>query len=186
MSAMNFPNYRVGLVVSRAGLTDAQLAQVKKRLADIVPFITDGGKIELYVPGYDISQPEGSIPPEVANLQYREKVRVCFIGIHSDQVGAAGAIRYFLQEKYSCDEIWCCPALSQTGRSQARVAQVYTTGQAGPKARLYKMIPPWVDMPGVVTPKRKPEAPPRQRGKGKKNKKGKAAYRALFDHRMNF
>lgn len=179
---MNFPNYRVGLVVSRAGLTDAQLAQVKKRLADIAPFITQGGKIELYVPGYDITQPEGSIPPEVANLQYRDKVRVCFIGIHSDLVGAAGAIRFYLQEKHSCDEIWCCPALSQTGRSQARVAQVYTLGQSGTKARLYKMIPPWVDMPTAPrAPKRKPEAPPRRRGKGKK-----AAYRALFDHRMNF
>lgn len=159
-----FKDYRIGLVVSRVGLTEGQLANVRQRLSEIASFIEDGGHIELYVPGWDVEDPEGSIPPEVANLQYKDKVRVCFLGLRAHEGGAAQAIRVQLELTSRCDEIWCCPALSHTGRSQARVAQVYELGRAGHRGRLYQRIGPWVEMPQAPVKKIKKAAP---KGKAK-------------------
>lgn len=150
-----FKNYKIGIVVSRVGLTDTQLAVVRHKLSEVARYVENGGHIELYVPGWNIDNPEGSLTPEVANLQYKDKVRVCFIGLRSHERGAAAAIVRELERLRRCDEIWCCPALSHTGRSQARVAQVYELGRAGPVGRLYKRIGPWVEMPDTSRPKKK-------------------------------
>ena len=165
---MLFKDYKIGIVVGRVGLTESQLAVVRQRLTQVANYIEDGGRIELYVPGWDVEDPEGSIPPEVANLQYKDKVQVCFLGLRSHEGGAAEAIRVELELTRRCDEIWCCPGFAHGGRSQARVAQVYALGQAGARARVYKRIAHWVEMPDAVAPKK---GKPKPKAKAKKHQR---------------
>lgn len=185
---MKFWDYRVGLVVSHAGLTDGQLAVIRKMLADIAKHIEDGGKIDLYIPGWDLQDPEKTIPAEVLNLRYRDKVRVRFVGYEAHDGGAALSICAAFE--CDCDEIWCAPAMTHMGRSIARVNQVWTLGQASDRARLYKRIQPWASMPeATATPKQKPKQTEHRPHKQKKSKlvaratkkRTSQAYRELFN-----
>jgi hypothetical protein len=149
---MAIQDYRVGIVVAKCGLNENQLAAVIDRLAQIAKVIE--GKIELYAPGYDLNDPEGSVPPEVSNLRYKEKVRICYLGVDRRERGAAEMIHYELNHKLGCDEIWCCPADGQLAGSIARVAQVWRLGQASRFAVRHKIIQPWVEAPPKADKKR--------------------------------
>lgn len=144
---MNFKTYRIGLVASRAGFTDGQLATVKQRLKEVARFLGEDGVVELHVPfGGHRKSGEPDVAMEVANLGIVHGVKLHYIG-----VGRADGVHRIICAKLEalCDEVWCCPAQAQAGRSVATVHQVWLMGSSGAKSRLYKRIQPWADMPAA-------------------------------------
>lgn len=152
------PDYRVGIVVSNQGMNSRQLAEVAARLDFISKNVESDGRVYVYVPGFNLADPEESVSRDLRNMLERKRmVRITYIGTRGDH--KAGVAEHIAHEMYAnrCDEIWCCPSLGQTANSPARVAQVYRIGQARYPTR-YKMIPPWVD-PAVPSTPAKPKQP---------------------------
>lgn len=156
-------DYRIGIVIPSTGLNGAQLAAVGERLSAVAKLLPEAGLIRVFVPGFDLHDPEATVARDLRNLLERKaKVRTIYVpaaGRH--KAGAAAGIIRALGMDERCDEIWCCPAEGQTGRATARVAQVWRLGQAGERPARYKLIPPWVEAP----------APPPQSTQPTKGKK---------------
>jgi hypothetical protein len=164
MSPPLLRDYRVGIVIPKAGINVAQLAEIGKRLDFIAKTLPADGVVYVYVPGFDLADAEASVVRDLCNmLERKPKVQETYLPEAGDhKAGVATAIVYGLLGDKRCDEIWCCPAEGQTAHSSARVAQVWRLGQMSRFPTRFKQIPPWVEPPV-------PEAKQKQPTKGKKS-----------------
>lgn len=135
-------DYRVGLVVPRCGINDAQVAEATRRLRGIAALLPEDGRILVDVPGYPGSEWPAGAPQEVVNLGRLFRVSLSVVPV--DPRHAARSICAYLEGRFGADEVWCCPEVTQGGRSMARVNQVLKIGRAGRHHARYKVIPPWV------------------------------------------
>jgi hypothetical protein len=155
-------DYKVGVVMPKAGINDAQLGEMSRRLDLIGKALSEEGRIHVYVPGFNFADAEASVVRNVRNmLERKARAHITYIPCGGDhKAGVANLIVYELAEAKRCDEIWCFPAEGQRGSAAARVAQVWRLGQAHARHTTFKQIPPWVEAPPP------PEAP----GKATKGK----------------
>lgn len=149
-------DYRVGLVIPSAGINERQLAVVSDRLSSIAHLLPEDGRIEVYVPGFDLADAEATVARNICNmLERKAKLWVAYIPARGDhRAGVAHAIVHELVKEKHCDEVWCCPAEGQTAGSTARVAQVWKLaqeGRMGVRPAVFKQIPPWVEPPTAAT-----------------------------------
>lgn len=142
-------SYTVALVVPQCGINANQVAEITARLRKCAALLPKGGEVTLVVPGFRRDDPEYGIQMEVRNLGRIMKVHQVFVGMDPRDGGTAVTVRHYVEHKFECDEVWCCPELSHTRSSRARVNQVYQLGQQGARAARYKRIPPWVEAPAV-------------------------------------
>lgn len=165
-------DYRVGIVIPKAGINERQLAEIGRRLDAIAKILPEYGRIQVYVPGFDLADAEATVVRNLCNLLERKgKVQQTYLPMAGDhKAGVAHSIVYTLGQRLCCDEVWCCPAEGQNARSVARVAQVWRLAQAGERPARYKQIPPWVE----------PPAPPEAT---KQPKKGKKTWRDMLNKR---
>lgn len=131
--------YCVGLVVPRCGINAAQVSAITQRLRQAAELLPDDGALTLRVPAYEDAAADGAIQAEVRNLGRLHKVRLVV-----DRPAPAAQLLVALRD---CDEVWCCPEITHTGRSRARVNAVYQLAQQTARAARYKRIPPWVESP---------------------------------------
>lgn len=166
-------DYRVGIVIPKAGINERQLAEIGRRLDAVAKLLPADGIIHVYVPGFNLADAEASVVRALCNvLERKGKVRQTYLPMAGDhKAGVAHAIVEALGGRLNCDEIWCCPAEGQHARSVARVAQVWKLVQASERAARYKQIPPWVE----------PPAPPEAATKPKT--KGSQSWRDMFNKR---
>lgn len=151
-------DYRVGIVIPKAGINVAQLSEISRRLDAISKVLPADGALYVYVPGFNLADAEGSVVRNLCNvLERKGKVQQTYLPMAGDhKAGVAHAIVYELEQAKRCDEIWCCPAEGQNANSIARVAQVWRLGQYGLRPTRYKQIPPWVD-PAPVEATKQPK-----------------------------
>jgi hypothetical protein len=141
---MQLSNYRVALVISKAGLNAAQLIEVKSRLKFIAKM---GGAepdgITLTLPAFKHKGPDGAaiarrLVTELARLDYvRIEVREHVLSVNE-------IMRDFHN---SHDEVWCISADRQSKLTKSRAWFVYDEGKKTSRAAQYKLIPPWVEVP---------------------------------------
>lgn len=132
-------DYRVGLVVPRCGINASQVAAITLRLRQAAALLPGDGALTLRVPAYEDAAADGAIQAEVLNLGRLHKVHFVV-----DRPAPAPQIVVALRD---CDEVWCCPEITHTGRSKARANAVYQLAQQTEWAARYKRIPPWVEVP---------------------------------------
>jgi len=161
MSLVN--EYTVGIIMSRAGLSDGQVAFAVDKLkfldvalhrmtpADQVPV-----KPVLMVVGVHLEAPE--LPDVVAKvLRYKTAARIELVRPYLSRMhGDSTAFLYsHLRE---CDEVWCFAGDRQSMRHAARVPKLYRyaqeagsatgridNGKARQDALKFKFIPSWVE-----------------------------------------
>lgn len=153
---MNATKYRVGLVLSQAGMNGAQWADVKERLKFIAKVAgTGNGGIEVTVPGLHHKGPAGARDAEALLEPFQRMGHVAAV-VAEDVRSAAECVRLFVDH----DEVWCVPAPGQTILTRARAWQVFTLGQQQHhgQRRKYKIIPPWTEAPAVDSKEIKPKA----------------------------
>jgi hypothetical protein len=158
--------YRVALLVPRAGINDAQLAVVRRKLELIAKCLAEGVNIELYIPCYGVTDPEATVPLGVRNLIYKHRVKPKFLPYESKGEGAAAYFLRYLTKEVQFDEVWACTLTAPTRTSKERVSQVYTRGQETALARIFKLIPPWVENPEHIA--QSAEKPKRKSRKGER------------------
>lgn len=152
---MKIQNYKVGLVLSQAGLNSAQLVEVRSRLKFIAQL---GGAepdgITITVPSLHHAGPAGARDVEmlVTALARIEYARVVIV---ESVCAIADCIQLFMDH----DEVWCIPALRQTLSTKARAWMIYDQAGRDPtQKRKYQIIPPWVEAPVAEAKDRKPKA----------------------------
>lgn len=150
---MSITEYAVGLVVPRCGLSERQLAEVTRRIRETAGLMHPEGVLTLLVPGFESGATQDGVPAEVLNLRRLSKVRLRTYVVRSRDGETAARIVADM-ELARADEVWCCPEMTHTGRSQARANQVYALGTARSRPGRYKKIPPWVEGPGPEVQKK--------------------------------
>lgn len=146
-------NYKVGLVLSRAGLNDAQLIEVKQRLKAIA-HLTHADKdnpVEVTIPSIHNEGRAGASAVEALVAPYFRDL----YSINATIVENVCAIHDCLLLFAKHDEIWCCPSGLQTAATQSRAFNIHRQAQLrlpAVDACKYKIIPPWVE-PHVVAPR---------------------------------
>lgn len=138
-------NYRIGLVLSQAGMNPVQSADVKARLKFIAQLGgAEGGGIQLIAPSLHHPGPAGARDVEklVEALSRIEYVKVLIV---EDVCAVPDCINLFKD----ADEVWCFPAARQSKLTKARPWVIYDYAIGLGESRKYKIIPPWTETPAA-------------------------------------
>ena len=156
MTSIN--QYVVGLVVGPAGLNDAQIAEIKRRISYIGRALQLEKSVKFVVPGFNAGEdPALGMPPSALNLlHYGGGIQ----GVEYLRCRSRGDDwKLIMPALKQCDEVWCCPGSSKDyATSTARVSRIYRAGLSDPKnASKFKLIPAWVSAQEASTVKQQPK-----------------------------
>lgn len=140
---MQLTNYRIGLVLSQAGMNAAQLVEVKSRLKFIAKLGgADSDGIKITVPSLYGGRASGTQVVEglVESLSRIDYVRVEVVQDVRNVIDCLNLLR-------DADEVWCLPSTRQSRYTKARAWCIYDEAQRfrPGEAHRYKVIPPWVE-----------------------------------------
>lgn len=156
-----YANYKVGLVMPRSGVNDAQRIVLRSRLQEIAKM---GGAepngLGLFVPAA-LSHGDRACGPTSCALT-EELVAHVTKGLHWINVTVldVGPLPALLDVLRECDEVWCATA-SGGSESMLRPARLHALAQKTPVAARFKLLHYWVEPPPESVPSqdtRKPKA----------------------------
>jgi hypothetical protein len=143
---MAINTYTIGLVVSAAGITGEQSKWIKKTLVWTRKALGPDPKLVLLVAG--ITQYASSnfgLHHSVLAKHWPRDVESRYVAGTRTGLTRTEATLLRAKKLEECDEVWCLPCHSQSGRlSKTRPAMSFWLGVSGPRANIYKWVPPWV------------------------------------------